>query len=137
MASKSIEIKGLDRLNRVLAVGGRHALTAVGRAIYMEANKVFAESQMQVPVDTGALRASGMVSRPTQTAKSVEVQISYGGTAAGFDGEVGYAAIVHENLGAHHEVGKAKYLEDPVTEAAPEFAERVADSVDKTLRSIR
>ena len=40
-----------------------------------------------------------------------------------------YALYVHENLKAHHNVGQAKFLEQPAREKALEIAERIVDSM--------
>lgn len=63
-----------------------------------------------VPVKTGALRASGKVDGPMGDKKHVYVLLSFGGTAAGFNDEVGYALIQHEVLTFRHRVGEARYL---------------------------
>lgn len=61
-----------------------------------------------VPVDTGALRASGFVEQAVQLPTGAYISFGFGGPAAP------YAAIVHEDLAAHHPVGSAKYLEIPL-----------------------
>jgi hypothetical protein len=66
------------------------------------------EAQKLCPVDTGNLRGSAYTRRESK--KSVEV---------GF-GAV-YAAPVHEDLEAHHEVGQAKFLETPMKERQSEM----------------
>jgi len=53
-----------------------------------------------VPVETGALRASGAVEQPQPLA----VELSFGGAA------VPYALVQHERLDYHHKVGEARYL---------------------------
>lgn len=63
-----------------------------------------------VPVKYGALRASGKVEGPRGDAKNVYVLLSFGGTAAGYNMEVGYALIQHEVLTFRHRVGEARYL---------------------------
>lgn len=124
-----ITFTGLDKLAKLLSVGGQAATRATGRALRSEANAAFNESQRQVPVATGALRASGEVDGPNYLGNSeLEVTIGYGGAAGP------YALIVHENLEAHHPVGKAKYLEDPVNEQIDGMAERIASRVDKALQ---
>jgi hypothetical protein len=67
------------------------------------AEEIMAASKEECPVDTGALRATGHVQRPSPD----EVVIGYGGVAAP------YALVQHERLDYQHTVGKAKYLEDP------------------------
>ena len=71
-----------------LALGAEHLLTA---------------SQAQVPVDEGTLRRSGAASQDGDTAA-----VSY---------DTPYAVRQHEELGYRHpRGGKAKYLEDPLTQ---------------------
>ncbi len=53
-----------------------------------------------VPVDTGTLRASGMVEQP----EPLVVELSFGSAAAP------YALAQHEHLAYHHTVGEARYL---------------------------
>ena len=128
MANWKVELEGMDKLQKMLKVGGTQATTALARAVYTEANKIFFDSQAQVPIDTGALRASGIVTKPYISGNTVTVEIGYGGAAAP------YAAIVHEDLEANHEVGKAKFLEDPLTQAIPELGKSVANSVEQLLK---
>lgn len=105
--------RGLDRLDVTLPI----ALTGV-------AQKVFTESQNLVPVDTGALKASGNVKSPKMEVvantgigsggatvsggRATVVEIEYGGPNAP------YAMIVHEDLQMRHAPGKtAKFLSRP------------------------
>ena len=83
---------------------------AFNLALFQCGLEIFTESQAEVPVDTGRLRASGAVF-PPQNFFDPKVIISYG---------TRYALPVHEILTARHgpEIGrgkgqKAKYLEDP------------------------
>lgn len=128
MGNWKIEVEGVEKLQKMLKVGGQQAMTATARALYTEANKIFFDSQAQVPIDTGALRASGMVTKPYFVGNTATVEIGYGGAAAP------YALIVHEDLEANHEVGKAKFLEDPLTKAIPELGKSVANSVEQLLK---
>lgn len=112
---------------RLLAVLSRleNAEQALGRALYEEANRIFNESQLLVPVDTGTLRSSGQVTLPEQGPRGVSVTIGYGGAAAP------YAIYVHERLDLNHpNGGQAKYLEEPVMAAADGIADRLADTLD-------
>lgn len=81
----------------------------LSQALMRRGFAILAVSQRLVPVDTGALRASGHVVLESITDRSVSVAVVYGGAAAP------YALIVHENLQAHHPVGQAKYLEVAAT----------------------
>lgn len=124
----NIKLEGIEKLQNMLKTGGKQATIATARALYSEANKIFIDSQAQVPIDTGALRASGIVTKPYVVGTTATVQISYGGAAAP------YAVIVHEDLEANHPVGKAKFLEDPLTQAIPNLTKNVANSVEALLR---
>jgi hypothetical protein len=73
-----------------------------------------------VPVDDGILRGSGYVEDPQIDGDTVSVKIGFGGPAAA------YAAVQHENLAFHHDVGEAKYLERPLMERVHGMAERLA-----------
>ncbi len=53
-----------------------------------------------VPVDTGALRASGAVDQP----EPMLIELSFGSAA------VPYALEQHENMQYHHTVGEPRYL---------------------------
>lgn len=82
----------------------------VESAVWMESERLMTESKLVTPVETGALRASGIVEPPEWRGDTVTVRLGFGGPAAS------YAYIVHEDLMAHHPVGHAKYLEGTVRE---------------------
>lgn len=105
----SIEVLGLAEFVRAIEyrILGPVRVELPG-AIYREGERMMTLSKLQVPVDTGTLRSTGSVSEPSMLSQHPEVSLGYGGPAAP------YALIVHEDLNAHHTVGKAKYLEDPV-----------------------
>ena len=52
--------------------------------------------------------------------------MGFGGPAAG------YAIYVHEDLGAFHPVGDAKFMESVLNESRPFLAKRIAARVDLT-----
>ena len=72
------------------------------------------------PVLTGSLRASGQVASPEVRSEGARVTMGFGNSA------VGYAVHVHENLQAHHPVGQAKFLEQPLNEARNGMDARLA-----------
>lgn len=118
MPGISVTITGLDRFLARLAAAPMVAEIATAGALYRVANRIFAESQREVPVDTGTLRASGHVTLPEQRGAELAVTIGYGGAAQA------YAFIVHERLDAFHAPPtKAKYLEDPVNRERDRFRE--------------
>lgn len=120
-------VQGLGKLRRQLDDFSRDIDRRVPRALYRIGEEIMAKSKPLVPVDTGALRASGHVSLPEfHSSGQFSVTLGYGGVAGGMvGGDVGYAVYVHENLEAHHTVGQAKYLEQPLREMEPRLAERL------------
>ena len=88
------------------AVEGPQAML---KALYTEASEILTISQRDyVPVDTGALRASGFIEDPQLRPGGASFAIGFRGSAAP------YAVIVHEDLTKRHPVGQAKYLEIPL-----------------------
>lgn len=130
----SVELDGAQRLEKIIrrAAGDPEAKRALGQAMYGFATKILNESKKLVPVDTGTLRNSGLVSSQMIKGDVVEVTITYGGAGAQ------YAQIVHEDMTMDHSPskltavtkrprrGQAKYLEIPVMAAAPNFMRSVA-----------
>jgi hypothetical protein len=83
--------------------------TAMVRTQNTVMQKVFDESQQLVPVDTGALQASGTLELANEY--FLEATIEYG---ADNDPLVDYAVVVHEDLQFQHAAPtQAKYLEVP------------------------
>jgi hypothetical protein len=124
-----MDVIGLDRLLGALTVGGIHAAKATVAALYREGQIVFAESQEEVPVDTGSLRASGHIIPPVVVGDEAYVEIVYGGPAAP------YAFFVHENLEAYHvSPTKAKYLEGPANRRVEALGNRIILEVEGILR---
>lgn len=88
-------------------------------------------SQELVPVDTGALKASGRLVHED----GAQVAIVYGQEdGAGRDGQdtAAYAVPQHERLDFQHATGQAKYLET----ALHGSSERVADTVVTVVRRV-
>lgn len=127
--SAKITLSGMDRLNDMLVSGGSNAIKALARGLYEEGQIIFAKSQTQVPVDTGVLRASGMLHHPQVIGSEVVVEITYGGAASS------YAEEQHENLKFRHSPPqKAKYLEDPVKDASDDFDTKLASRIASILK---
>lgn len=104
---------------RLRALAGRFPKEA-GTALFQEAQIEKTESMQRTPVDTGALRASHVVSSPDISNGRIGVVISIGGPAAP------YALYVHEDLEADHSVGQAKFLESTLVESAPYMPQRIS-----------
>lgn len=108
--SMIFEIPGLDAVVAELnAISADMVSKVLAPIVYKKANGAMTViKQRYVPVDTGALRSTGSVKPSVIAGDSVTVEMGFGGPAAP------YALIVHERLGAHHPIGQAKYLEEPL-----------------------
>lgn len=145
-----VEVKGLSKLLRQMGAIGGKVEKAVCSALFIEGESIMAKSKELVPVDTGALRASGTVKKPVKdkTGK-ISVSLEYGGVARGVfvserttnvkkDPNVSeYALKVHEDLSAWHiPPTQAKYLEMPFREAMSDVRRRVARDIADALRRL-
>lgn len=132
---KTVKIKGLAEVKRRLKEIGAKAEKALGMLLRNEGETIMTTAKTLTPVDTGALRASGHVTGPTRTADRLHVDLSFGGPAGSEAAGVfvGYAIPVHEDLTKHHPVGQAKFLEQPVREAARGMAERLAAGLKREV----
>lgn len=133
MTNFSVELEGTEALQKILDnIEDPDTRRGLGQAMHGFATKILNESKKLVPVDTGALRNSGMVEGPDVDGDGVEVAITYGGSSAQ------YAAVVHEDMSMSHSPtlntkvtkkprrGQAKYLEIPVKANEDNFARDVA-----------
>lgn len=114
------QIRGSKALQRELKRRAREAPKALAGALFIEAERIMGKSKRIVPVDKGALRASGHVQLPVIKGKKVSVTLGYGGAA------VRYAVIVHEKPARHNAPTQWKYLEKPLNEAIPGMGSRIA-----------
>lgn len=129
MLGRTFQIKGLETLRPALEKWGRQAAEAGGAALYQEAEGILTEAKRLTPVDTGTLRASGHVQLPVIGPLFVSVALGFGGAAKD------YAVYVHENLLVHHEVGQAKFLEQPVLEWQRGAEQALAKRIRRVLTS--
>ena len=101
-------------------------LSVVGYSTMLEAFKIMNESKKECPVDTGLLRSTGRVDDAVIEGGSVRVDLGY---------YTNYAIFVHEDLTKHHVwPTKAKFLEDPINRAMPEFEQLVAKRAEHYIR---
>ena len=117
-------ITGTKELEAKLKAIAAAMPSKIGVALYREAQIEMTESKKRVPVDTGALRSSGVVQKPVSDGNATSVTLGYGGPS------VDYAFKVHEDLEAFHKVGQAKYLESVLMESAPNLLQRIANRLD-------
>jgi hypothetical protein len=101
-----------------LGIDNEKIKLAAMRALKAEAVILKGRSQRLCPVESGTLRDSCVIEEGDDY-----VTVGYGGAASA------YAARQHENLAYHHDVGQAKYLEQPATEMEEEIKAAVAKAV--------
>ena len=127
MPKQTIEVDSKE-LAKIPIRGGALAGVALSAALYKEAATIFEESQDQVPLDTGNLRASGKLGLPQVQGNELVVEITYGGAAAD------YALLVHEDMERTYRNGKkSKYLEDPAKRRLEGMSGRLLKSVKKAM----
>lgn len=123
------EVEGLSDLLTTLGSMDSRVLHAAKEALVIEGETVMTRAKRLTPVDTGALRSSGRVQAPVlESPTRASVTLGFGGPAKV------YAIYVHEDLNARHRVGQAKFLEQPVREAASRFARNVSAHVSSRLK---
>ena len=117
-----LEMEGIDRLRNIIRTRPDIAVRALAEGLYTEANLIMTRSKADfVPVDLGTLRGTDRT--------KVTVTMGYGGAASA------YALVQHERTDYHHTVGQAKYLEQPVLEAAGGLGNRIGRRVGKRLET--
>ncbi len=93
----------------------RQVAGAANRALLDAAEQLVGDAQQLVPVDTGALAASGTVDDSAAGGPGVG-QVTFGFNTS-------YAAAVHERTDVHHDQGQAKYLEAAIVAGLPRITE--------------
>lgn len=101
-----------------LGNGSRKALVAA-------CEEILDESMAQVPIDTSTLMLSAFWEISGYYKTGWDATVGYGGNGDPVNPKTGkpassYMLAVHEDLGAYHPIGKAKFLEDPVRAYAKE-----------------
>lgn len=132
MSGAKLTFEGGDEMRAKLARIVSEMPNRVGAALYAEAETgiMNPSKSRYVPVDTGTLRASGMVEAPEISKDAVSVTMGYGGAASA------YALRQHEDLSYHHTVGGPKYLETPLLEYAKDGGNKIAARLAKDLEEL-
>lgn len=118
----------------------RSALEGGAKGLSEHAKDVMNKSQAEVPAVTGTLKGSNFIEVPSvnENTKEVSIKLGYGGPADTMNPVTGemasqYMIAVHEVLHARHPTGKAKFLEDPVMNSAPELEAKVSMFVKEKM----
>jgi hypothetical protein len=114
----------ISKMLRGLGQARERARAAGLRAMDIAGEKVLGDAQQLCPVDTGFLQSSATSEPAVERGNKITKQV-------GFNAD--YAAAVHENLTAHHEVGQAKFLETAIKQNARKLREYVASEMRKAL----
>ena len=104
---------------------------SVEASVRRSMQKVFDESQLLVPINTGALKESGRIIDQTNANGDPEVAIVYGNDM------VDYALSVHEDLTMFHAVGQAKYLEVPFERERPDIIKSLKQRIKEVFRDFQ
>lgn len=116
-----------EALIRMLISVGAKAAPALARGLYEEGQLAFRVSQQRVPYRWGILKGSGRLAEPEMNGTSVEVKLSYGGSAEK------YAMAVHE-ISKNYRGGKqSKYLLSAVEDRVPGFDARLAHRIQRII----
>lgn len=127
------KVDGLDKVLRELKKMETAAPKVIQEAIRREAYRVDRESVKQVPVDTGRLRSTHIVTE-NHGLRTAGAVVTYGG-GTGVSTAVHYAREVHDDERARHSPGqKARFLIDPLIAAKPGFIDRVVRYIRKELK---
>lgn len=118
-----IKLEGFIELTNKLNKSISQISDTIQSALLDCGNDLQQKAQDLTPVDTGALRSSAFTEADRQ-GKNLSVVV-------GFEEE--YAIYVHENLEAHHDVGQAKFLEQPLRENADKYVEYIRDKVQELI----
>jgi len=121
-------VKGLDSVIKAIKEQTEKTEGALGAALYMEGLDLDAKAVKLMPVDTGRMRATHYVTQPQKTPGGPVVEIGVG---------TDYAVYVHERTDLAHEVGQAKFYEQPLNESRSGYAERIrARTVDNMAKDV-
>jgi len=128
----NVQHKKIDmtQVKKALDALGKEGPRMAGAAFYREAERIMGDAKGRTPVDTGALRASGHVRQPKIQKGQASVELGFGNSS------VGYAIYVHENLGAAHTVGEAKFFENAVNAARGGMVVRLIADLQRQMAAI-
>lgn len=145
MAKKDLEID-FGEISRNLAAMAARTPEVADELVGQTAQAVVKEAMDRTPVGpTGALKAAnaakwhgGEQAPGTSGHPDAEAPEAFapepGPAEAYVYNSMRYAAKVHEDMDAHHDIGEAKYIENALGAVGPEMIERIAKGLMKGLK---
>jgi hypothetical protein len=131
------DIKGLEGIAQALKDIPDKARVAAAKSLNDSGFDLEGKAINLAPIDTGALRKSGMVNEATPQNLLVQVGVGYEGSPALVEGHASpamYALRQHEELTwKHPNGGQAKFLEQPFKENINKYVDDLADAVRKAV----
>lgn len=115
-----VMVKGLETLQNEINNIPNKVMSGIEKAMGI----IYDASQPLVPVDTGALKRSGVIE---QVDKGFKIKYHSENPNNGYN----YAVIQHENMSFNHRVGQAKYLEDAIKNNMEEIENAIVKEVLK------
>jgi hypothetical protein len=109
----SLTLSGVSAMTRKMKQVADEAISRARESLHDEGERVMAESQEAVPVDTGHLKSTGKVSDVIVEGNNISVILSY---------DADYSAVVHESDTSD---GR-KFLERKMRDSVFGFASRLA-----------
>lgn len=133
MANKAVEfdIQGGKELMRKLRILGPHTLRVCAGSLYRSGERIMERSKSEfVPVDTGNLMSTGVVTTPEILGDEAKVQLGYGGPAAP------YAIAVHEINKGYKNGRTWKYLSQPLEQAVPDIRDNLVNDINDAFNTL-
>lgn len=126
----SVTITGVPEMQQRLQEISALVVPILGLALQQEADTILEVSQTLVPVDTGALKRSGLVGDVQLAGPQASVDITYGGGPE----DVQYAVYVEFDVTMNHpRGGQAHYLGEPFRAATATLLANLADALRAAL----
>lgn len=126
MISIGFHVEGTEKVRNRLKALAKEMPEAVMVGLYRQAERVMDAAVQRAPKDTGELRNSAFIGRPTVAAGEILIQLGFSAP---------HAAQVHEDTGRAYREGEAKFLEKAFVEQAKGSLYKIAGYAEKAARS--
>ena len=142
----TIHLQGMDDLRKAIRRGEKKVTLATMQVVDDAVLEIEAKSMELVPLDTGDLRNSRKIKRPTKSTSlsRIKGEVTYGSG-------LNYAAVQHERTDFYHpskkrggtgpvEAGQGrgpKYLQHPTERVASKFQKNLLKRINQRIRELR